>query len=381
MTSTTSLLSLWFCIIWALSASPISTWSYQNSSSQIFLTSVRVADGFEGDALIHTGNLRDSKVALTNFSLHPYPNKTIDIHKIYAFAVDKKTETIYSEAHFNYNYRSLFKSSYNGKVQREIMLVNQTRYGNIQIATIRNQTKLFLVDGIGDYGPYYDYTPYYNYTQYTQPFKIKTANLDGSDLQTIFYADLMPCLPVPAVRQCERFGDIDQLAIDEENGYVYFNVEFGGGTLYRMPIAMKPNETLATRSLELLRSNTDAIRDVKFVNGTLYWLESPWSTDLVRHDQIWKWTPTYKEIKPGESLMAGKQMLSEMVNSLVLDGPGVYHDPPGLTDFAVDLNNHEIWAIRRNENTLFKVSINGGNFTEVDVGVPAGRIISRLLII
>ena len=347
-------------------ASPTPFWSNANSSTppRLFFTTTQRTNGSTSDSMIHTGIVSGSTMVLTNFSVP----STIE-----AIAVDAKSQSVYTkEGYFNDSYyqHSLFRWSYDGRVQSLVLAVAPDRYGNLQVATVANQTQLYFIDGNWDSG-----IDAFYYGD-TQPTKVRRVNLDGSGVKTLLYPESMTCRPIPGWRTCEDFRYVQKLAIDEAMGYIYFTVAFGSGALWRMPIERRANETLANRSdIELLLHSSSDIVDIKFADGVLYWIENPYRYRVIQ-DQVWKWPATYGGNKLTPETMTGKVMLGETMT------PYNETTTVGLRGLGIDKANRELWALHYGD-IFYTVGMDGGNLTRLNLslGLPPDRAIERFVVV
>jgi len=339
-----------------------------NSSSRMFLAnswrdSYWIAN-VPVNNLISTSEVSSTTPTWSNFSLFPDRNAS-SIHVIIATDVDAETETLYTMARYFNGAVSIFKASYNGNVQAEVIKVDaDPRYGSVKVASVGGAKKIYYVTGgLNELGS-------------PVPVTIKRADLDGSNVEVIFQSNAtMLCRPVYSRLECPDYDSIDQLAVDERMGYIYFNVR--GGSLHRMPITPRSNETAATRTdIEMLARNGNVMRDVKFSNGILYWLEDPEVGDYISRDQIWKWSPTYDGRPWNATLRANMSLLGEVRQPYIQAGRRGQWQPaaPAMLYLATDPAHNEIWGVGRSGGA-YKVSMDGGNMTKVALAFPANRTI------
>src|SRR6185436_7027885 len=134
-------LLLWL-VVPALAVPPVIARAKRSTSpSRIVLATYNVSNDFLPDVRVLTGTLHNSGIQFTNFTLHDDQFGPLEAHEITALAYDSASDKIYAEAHYNASYHALFACSSDGSKQRAILKTNDTHYGGLTIASVRDSAQ------------------------------------------------------------------------------------------------------------------------------------------------------------------------------------------------------------------------------------------------
>lgn len=200
----------------------------------------------------------------------------------------------------------IFEFNYDGSGRKKILDRVGSSWGGLAVShdKIQGQRKIYYTEGNVARRPYSGGT------------RLKRANLDGSDIETIVFPEKMECrLRNSTDVNCPKVSTaLDKVELDEERGFVYWSQDLASG-IYRARIEMPAGQSWENRT------DIEAVAEVspsqmRAVDEYLYWAAGSqiWRVDVSGHLGGWS--------KPEPIIKNTTSLTGQALGGLAIDHEG-----------------------------------------------------------